>query len=107
MPPLYRLGDVLRKPCLAVAQGSSRIGAVIRDYDNLALKSASLAHISVSLALPRLDFARFHRECYASDDARSLRAAHGYTVFNPHAETPNVRHKIFGLLMVNIELRLP
>lgn len=88
MSPLCRLGDVLRKPCLAAAKGSSRIRAVIRVYYNLALKSASLAHISESLALPRLDFARSHYEYYASDDARPSCTAHGCAGLNPHAETP-------------------
>lgn len=103
---LCRLSDVLRKPCLAAAKGSSRIIAVIRVYHNLTLKSASLAHISVFLALLRLDFARSHYGYYASDDARPSCAAHGYAVLNPHAETLNGRRKIYDQFMVNTELRL-
>jgi hypothetical protein len=69
-----------------------RIGAVIKVYYNLTLISASLAHISASLALPRLDFARLHHEYYASDAARSSCATHGYSVFKLYAKTPNGRH---------------
>ena len=63
------------------------------------------ADISVSLTLPRLDFSsRPHHEYYASDAAKSLCAAHGYSVFRPRADAPGGRRKIYDLFMVNTEL---
>ncbi|KAF4977728.1 hypothetical protein FDECE_18316 [Fusarium decemcellulare] len=73
-------------------------------FDRSPIHRITDADISVSLILPRLDFARSHHEYYASDAARSLCAAHGYSVFRPRAEAPDGRRKIYDLTLVNTEL---
>ncbi|GKU11328.1 unnamed protein product [Fusarium langsethiae] len=62
------------------------------------------ADIRVTQTLPRLNFSKSHHEFYASEAARSLCAAHGYSVFKPRSDASNGRRKIYDLFMVNTEL---
>ncbi|RGP67493.1 hypothetical protein FLONG3_8484 [Fusarium longipes] len=62
------------------------------------------ADIRVTQTLPRLNFSKSHHEFYASEAARSLCAAHGYSVFKPRADVHNGRRKIYDLFMVKTEL---
>ncbi|KAM5345311.1 hypothetical protein ACJ41O_011173 [Fusarium nematophilum] len=74
-------------------------------FDHLSqLHCISDTDVGLSQSLPRLDFSRSHREYYTSEPARSLCAAHGYSVFRPRADAPDGRRKIYDLFMVNTEL---
>ncbi|KAF4979883.1 hypothetical protein FZEAL_3994 [Fusarium zealandicum] len=73
-------------------------------FDRSQVHRISDIDVKVSLALPRLDFSRSHYEYYTSEIAHTLCAAHGYSVFRPHADAPDGRRKIYDLVMVNTEL---
>ncbi|PTD06038.1 hypothetical protein FCULG_00001019 [Fusarium culmorum] len=62
------------------------------------------ADIRATQILPRLNFSRSHHEFYASEAARSLCDAHGYSVFKPRSDALDGRRKIYDLFMVNTEL---
>ncbi|KAH6890576.1 glycosyltransferase family 17-domain-containing protein [Thelonectria olida] len=76
-------------------------------YDHAPGRYISQFDYELSYSLPRLDFSApgaAHRDYYASNAARELCAAHGYTPFKPGAAPRSGERKIYDLFMVNTEL---
>ncbi|CEF88474.1 hypothetical protein FGSG_05624 [Fusarium graminearum PH-1] len=73
-------------------------------FDRSHAHRITYADIRATQILPRLNFSRSHHEFYASEAARSLCDAHGYSVFKPRSDALDGRRKIYDLFMVNTEL---
>ncbi|KAH7143854.1 glycosyl transferase [Dactylonectria macrodidyma] len=76
-------------------------------FDHSPSHSISSSDLALTQSLPRLDFSSpntNHREYYASNAARDLCAAHGYTVFQPRHVPVSGERKVYDLFMVNNEL---
>lgn len=76
-------------------------------FDHSPAHRISDIDLTLTHSLPRLDFAALgakSRDYYASDAARDLCVAHGYTVFQPRDASFSGERKIYDLFMVNTEL---
>ena len=77
-------------------------------FGDVSFGSHRISDADLQLGLSSVDFSlapsHAFSDYYASSEARSFCAAHGFSVFQPSTRAPDARRKVYDLFMVNTEL---